>query len=640
MDAKGHYVKPARRCVTPSVLFSVCVEPHAEPCSGREDTENRTWGRCHAWKSRRHGNRWATPTEFTTYDPLELWAWMHSNARRNSRNYVVSPVASDTLTLAQWWEEIVSTGTAWEPVGSKRTGAPEDGTTRFRRLVLRGTPDIIDYTRYGYRWIWLSGRQYLPLEEEQISSHLGIPWIDTKEPDPDHGRLLRTARERSHLWMRAFLQLTDWWQANSTSSWGFTAGQLAMGVMRSHLEPKALCTHNCPRTHQLERRAAFGGRCSTWYVGDVGPVQESGTVATPAPARSKYGRIDGPLFLLDIRSMYPTILRDQTFPVRRFSYRENVPTRELLEHCRTYGVIASVTMETGVAEYPVRSGTRITYPTGKFQTTLTGPELVQAGKDGKLLKCHEMALYDTAPVFKKAAGALIDMRERARADGNWAWEFFAKLLGNSMGGKLAQTRGRWLERRKMGPAVEWGEWFEGRGKGGKPRRFRAVAGLVWEWVTDEQGAGPHTAAFDYLTAYGRLWMRRLRAMCPIESVISQDTDGIWVLSPAVDALRKNGVTFGDSAGDIRIASASEYGRFFGPRHYYTQSGWTLSGFNSPVMDVDGMGLSHTHETNPIRSGTPDVPNALYTVHKRAHLKLEVPFGVVNQFGWIGPKLIG
>lgn len=637
MDRRGHYVKPAKKCGVPAVLFSVVIEPSVDPSPTNPDAERRRWGHAHVWKSRRHGAKWATPTEFTTRDPDELWAWMASHARRKARNYVVAPIASDALTLSGWWDECVSAGVAWEPVRSNRLGEPEDGTTRFRRLVLKGTPDIIDYTRYGLRWLWCSGRQYIPLEEEQIATHLGIPWIDTERHESPNGVILRTARERSHLWFRTFLKLTDWWQAHSKSSWGFTAGQLAMGVLRTHLEPKSLCTHKDDRVHALERRAAFGGRASTWFVGDVGPVQQSGTPANPAPVPSKYGRIDGPAISLDIRSMYPGILRDNVFPARLVSYAEHQPAGYPQEMAKTYGVIASVTIETRRSEYPRRNGSRIDYPLGKFQTTLTGPELLRLKRDGKVLKCHEIAIYDTAPVFSKAANELIRMREAARQSGNWAWEFFAKLLGNSMGGKLAQTKGRWLERRKVAPMMEWGEWIQQGKSGEKPRKFRAVAGLVWEWVTDPAGAGPHTAAFDYLTAYGRLMMRDIREHCPPESILSQDTDGLWVLPKAVDAIRKAGVPFGDDAGQLRVTSVSDVARFFGPRHYFTSAGWVLAGFHEARLDVDGMGISHTVEMNPVRAGTDELPGALYTVSKRSHLRLETHGGPVSQFGWVGPK---
>lgn len=637
MNRQGHYVKPARRNFTPSVLFSVVVEPIEGVVDGHPERSHRTLSRCAAWCARRVRDEWKERRSIETYDPLELWAWMHERAKRDARNYVISPIASDTLTLSRWWEEAESAGVCWQPERNFTVYPPEDGTTRIRRLVLKGVPDIIDYQRHGYRWIWCSGRQYLPLDEEKIASSMGITWIDTEHHQSDDGKLLRTPRERSRMWLEAMIQLCSWWKSHAKAPWGSTAGQLAMGVMRSHLAPKALCTHNDTDVLRMEREAAFGGRASTWFVGDIGNPVEIGTVRNPAPKPARFPAIPGPLFSVDVRSMYPYLLREMRFPVRLWSYREQMRVKELDESIDGNGVIARVTIQTNTPEYPRRNGSRVEFPIGTFTTTLTGPELQALRRDGKVKAVHSVALYDLAPVFRGCAGELIQMREEARKAGNYAWEFLAKLLGNSLGGKLAQGRGKWAERRRSPAEQQWGEWHQGTGKDGKPRRFRAIAGLVWEWITDQVGGGAHTAAFDYLTAYGRLHTRKLRQLCPEKSVVSQDTDGLWVLAQGIDAMRKAGVVFGDQAGELKLDTVVSHARFFGPRHYFTDQGWVLAGFHHPEILSNGTEVLDTTSMNPIRGSADHAPFAIETVSRHCLLKLDIPGQEVAPSGWVRPK---
>lgn len=640
MDRLGHWVKPARRVTVPAVAFSVVVDELCLPVESDPDCAARVWKGCAAWVARRVKGRWQPPHELQTTEPAELWDWMHRHARRDARNYVVCPVASDVLTLSGFWREVQAAGCAWEPVKSKRRGSPEDGVTRFRRLVLKGVPDVIDFSRYGFRWVWLSLGQYLPLGLEEVAKGLSLPWIDTGRHDDSGTKGLRTPREIARVVLGAFENLTDWWGRHSKAPWGFTAGQLAMGVVRTHTQPKTLCTHGNTALHRQERAACFGGRASTWYVGDVGRPAEFDSFLSPAPAPSKYGSIPGPLHLVDVRSMYPHLLATHSFPRKLWSFARGRSPTELAQACKSYGCIAEVQIRTDRGEFPRRVGDRVAYPRGTFSTVLSAPEIVEASRSGKILEVGNVALYDQAQVFAGAAKELIEMRERARASGNYAEEFFAKLLGNSLGGKLAQRRGRWLERRKKVPVREWGEWCESAGPGKVPRQYRSVCGLVWEYVRDEAGGGPHTAAFATLCALGRLHMARIRKSCPMGSVVSQDTDGLWVTTEGLEAIKAAGFAFGDKAGQLRVARTVESARFYGPRHYWTPDGWILAGFSNPQVWVSGSSVDDTRTDNPVRRSTGEAPVGVFTRVRHSEFKLDCPGMVVDPDGWCSPRIVG
>lgn len=642
-DRKGYYVKPGKRVSAPASLFTIVVNPLVAPAGQREDLSVRSWGDAHVCHSMRRGNRWSKATESKCETPSELWAWMYDKARKDRRNYVVAPSASEVLTLADWWGDAEAGGVAWAPhtphKKAKRKHTRSDGVTRVRRYVARPTVDLIDYSCFGYRWLWVSGHQYFQSDEEELAKAVGWKWPETEMRPYCDGKYVRTVAERSKLWLRVMQRLSDWWQKHARAPWGFTAGQLSMGILRTHIKPKALCTHNDPDAHLLERQASFGGRCSTWYYGDIGHPRDYTTIAAPAPFPGKYGSIPGPILQLDVQSMYPAILAREFFPVKHYSYRVDPPASEPQALAHSFGVIAHVTIETDTPEYPVRRGGDIHYPVGRFQTTLTGPELLALRRDGKVVRCHRMMLYDMGRPFREAAEAMLRLREDTGEYGDDAWKAFAKLIACSLGGKLAQRRGEWQERRKVAPAQSWGEWTESSGKGGIVRRYRAVAGLVWEYVRDSLGAGPFTFAFAYLTAYGRLQMRRIREKCPAESVISQDTDGLWVTRPAAIALTDAKLLAKSGPGKLSFREEVPSARFFAPRHYWTPGEWTLAGFRHGEYDPHTSSVTSLTRLNPLHWSATEAPTATFLRQNAKKLAPELRSAELDQWGWAHPKYL-
>lgn len=641
---KGHYLVPGVGSTRPTVLFSVAVDAGCETVSHDGTFLCRSWRQAWLHMSRRRRDHWTKITSFHCGTPAALFGCLERLALPGYRNFVVAPGAADTLTLADFWDRAEKGGVTWEPTpAEKRRNMkvdPDPDITRFRRLVFSSDPDIIDYLVRGKRYLWVSGSQYLPCDENAIAASMGWKWIDTGDSD-GYGQIVpRTARERSMLWLLVMQRLSEWWGRVSRAPWGLTCGQMAVGILRTHIPPKSLCTHTHAEAHDLEGEAAFGARASTWYLGDVGvPSAYTGPTA-PAPPPSRYGAISGPLHSLDVRSMYPWLLREREFPQRLKQYPRKIRASTPQELAKSWGVLACVTITTRVPEYPLRVDDRIIYPVGTFTTVLTGPELLQLRKDGYVRKCHRMAVYQLGTPTHGAAAAMIEERELARGRQDHMWELFAKLLGNSLGGKLNQRKGMWVAARRKTAQVRWGQWLEMDAKNKRPVKYRALAGLVWRWQQDRPGSGPFAAAFAYLTAYGRLHMRHLREACPAETIVSQDTDGVWCLRPAVDALKTAGWEFGDKAGMLKEDKPVPAARFLGPRHYWIPGQWTLSGFADPVMHADGKTVDYVERKNPLRSAGSGAPCTLLSVTRQGTLDLMTEGGSVDGFGWVHPPYRG
>lgn len=640
MDRKGHYLTPGTRGSAPNVLFAVVQSPSIVEVRGKNPGYWEEWGGADVCVSKYRRGRWSALTGARCETPEALYDWMQKRADPAARNYVVTPDGGASLAVGRVWDHLCTAPVKWRLAGTVWTAKtisrfPKD-TTWVRRCTLTPRCLIFDYSRLGIRWLWLNGHQHLNLTEDEIARTVGAPWEDTGEYDQPTSTTAHTSRARSVLWVRAYQQLADWWRTTAKAPFGLTAAAMSIGILRTHIADKTLCTHSNASAHKLERDASYGGMQRVWYYGDIGQTWRYSTVADPAPPKSEYGRIKGPLYQLDVKSMYPWLLRERRFPTKIADVYYRMQPNELLHWCRTLGVIARVTVETESPEYPLRVGQRIIYPVGRFTTALTGPELLRIAAEGRICHVHYVVTYLTGTPFKSAAAALLAMRDSGDGETNAGWSIFAKNVANSLGGKLAQKRGEWHEREEHPAQVPFGTWSEVRGRGRRSRRYKALAGLVWEWEPDATGAGPYTAAFAYLTAYGRLHMRAVRDQCPDRGCVAMDTDGLWVVDGAVSAVPHFRREADCPAGGLRVKSRVAAARFLGPKHYYTSHGWTLSGFAERVVGPSALHVTDTQRVTPLGSRTGTAPRGTSVVFRTSALAPE-SYGVsVGKDGWASP----
>lgn len=641
-DNTGRYIKPGRGPSAPGVLFCVVPVTRTDRHERYSHITVRSLVSVWACVSYRRRGKWSVPIVANLNDGIELREWMEANAMKGRRNWVVSPIASDALTLTGWWEYVDRMGCRMADRKVDRScDVPTDSAGSrvvFDALVVRGTPDIVGYTHKGASWRWVSGRQYYPDGAETGSAGVNAPGGDRGANGVQSDNQYLGGEAECRRWHSAIVQLADWWLTVSQTPFGCTIGQMSVGMLRSYSPPKMLVTHNDEDTHMLERSAAYGGRASTWYVGNIGHGLDFPIQRFDSDGKCYYQEVDGPVYHMDVRSMYPWLMREHLFPVRRLYYRERMSVPDLLSMCKNYGVIAHVSADTPKAEYPVREGERVTYPVGRIVSTLTGPELLRLACDGAIVKVHRCAFYKLGRPFEQFASKMMALRVKARDEGRKPDEAFAKLLANSLSGKLAQRSGGWERDPASDEPGRWGESFAGSVTTGLCVRRRHIAGIGWRWVDDVSGKGPYTFAFAYLCAYGRLHMRALRERCPAGSVVSQDTDGIHVLQSGYDALSCVQGLVGEAPGQLSKKGSGYSARFFGPRHYWVEGEWTLSGFSSKEVDLAALTVVDTTDSTLWSNRPRSAPTTVNATERRSALKLDIGDGVVQPDGWVDPRI--
>lgn len=641
--SKGYWVRPLTGVTAPSVVVSVAAE--SRPATDREcrsGTPLVLARLCVRTATHRRG-KWHPGTAATFDTGSKFHDWLEQYAQPKRTTYVVAPVASNILTLTGFWSRITRAGALWQCAGGD-TGTRQAASRRARPYTVRswvtsGRPDIVRYCRDGRTITWVSGRQFFDLSNTQLATAVGYRRQGERLHDGGVHASTWGVHEVAALWLQAYTSLVDWWRESSGGRWADTVGGLSLSYFRSRLAPRTVLAHRHPAAGRLETAALYGGRASVWYLGRVGVPQVGrdplvpGTLPRPGPLE------EGPVTLVDVRSLYPFLLAAKPFPVRLLGHIDRPAAGAVPDLLSRYGVIASVELNARHPEYPCRRDGRVVFPVGRFSTVLCGPELERAAKSGEIKQVYQLSYYSMGRPFEAAARSLIEMRAAYRRAGNCGWELFVKLLSNSMAGKLAQRRTKWVRRPGVVAEREWGEWST-RGQGDAPAKlYRSMAGLTWEKVAAEDERRLMGQCFAYLTSYGRYYMRTIREHCPPQSIVSQDTDGLWLLPEGLARLRAVGLLSDGSPGTLRVVREEPAGQWWGPKHYWTPGGWTLAGLTAGVEWCGGVEFYDRNQSNPVHRSADRPPDTVYEYARRVVLSTVPVDGTPDQFGWLHPLVL-
>jgi hypothetical protein len=659
---QGRWITPAGKTWSPSAVVSVVVQTAS---AGRDNATGHAASRLlrvHVAEAHRHGEIWTIPhyRSFDIGDAFHDWLEMYASHRR--RTYIFSPGVMDALTLTGWWSRIEQRGCILRPRvrpddrASGRIAKPavdpadaaihewDSSSMSPDTYIIQCVPsgieaEICRYSTSGKSFQWTRCSQYITASEEEIARAIGHQWLLSPGAQTGTSTVFRSPQDRSFLWCKWFMAMSDWWRSIDGGPWGATTAGLAYSFLRKRIRPRTVLHHNDERCGVLESAAMFGGRRACWYLGNIGSEYMWEKFRDTAPSRSERGTILANMYHYDIRSMYPFLLSRMQFPIERIAYYRSIS----VDHCRdmldTHGVIADVSMRSTTPEYPLRRDNRTIYPIGSYRTTLAGPELQLALATGDAYRVHRAAVYRLGTPFAAAADPLLAMRREYRDTGERGWEMLAKQIANSMTGRLAPRQSQWYPRPTIVPIVQWGPWRSRGPSLGEVRYYRSLAGMTWERILSIESIRPMGAAYAYLTAYGRTLTRGYRQMLDPRTILAQDTDGIWVIDRTLESLTGSLGDIRTDAGEVYQSHVSTVGRFFGPQHYWYGDGWVLSGMRTPIVDP-GTCTAHAHTAQPVVYTSPRTPDPLvFESHSHVGLHEHGILDDVDEHGWVNPPRV-
>lgn len=235
---------------------------------------------------------------------------------------------------------------------------------------------------------------------------------------------------------------------------------------------------------------------------------------------------------LDVNAMYPSVMREFEFP-------SGTPCRTTFysdTRLGMYRVTCYVPQAVKLPCLPLRHKEGVSWPTGKFETVVTTPEIEYARSLGCAVEVIDGYVW---PDRMRPFVEIVDKCESLRKGSppKSALSEFTKYLQNSLYGKFGTRR----EAEDVLLTIDDADAIE---RGYSPA-FRSDDNSLIDgvWVKgkeiDAPYIQPHWAA--YVTAYARLKLHRVIANVGVDRCWYGDTDSVWCDSEAADQAANSGL---------------------------------------------------------------------------------------------------
>lgn len=285
------------------------------------------------------------------------------------------------------------------------------------------------FKKNSYKLVIVDAGNYSPIGVGGLGELIGLrkviieDWATVKKEELEER--VRIDTEILFMFVSQFLKFL---KNNNLCSFGWTISQVAFKTFRHRFydeEKEPIYIHAHEATMKLERESYRGGICENFYRGE------------------RYDLF----YKLDINSSYPFICRNYPLPTKLVKYCNTPCGFWSAFKNKNYGVIADVTIHTKVRCVAVRKKingeTKLVMPVGTFRCVLTTPELkLLLALGGKILKVHRYAVYLLRRgVFKDFVDYFYGLRRKFKKEGNSLYDYFCKIILNSLTGKWGQKSG-------------------------------------------------------------------------------------------------------------------------------------------------------------------------------------------------------
>lgn len=417
-----------------------------------------------------------------------VWEWLDKMCGRNRRLWIILHDAGQGLTalrfqdLLPYWYKI-----AW--------------------FVDKDPPVILELdSRDNHRLLFVDLKNYIPETLDKIGELIDVRVAEFPGYGSSDEEQWQWAEHCLRVIRLAFEQVRKFHTVHDIGRWQYTLSGMSLAVWRRRLGPMPIQKSRPREVQELERRCYYNVPVEVLY----------------------YGKYNKPCHLIDVNSMFPYVMRDS--PVPRELHATGRGMRDYLDR---FKVVLSHTCAVALVEsheqpYPIKLADGTYFATGRFWTTLPGPELERAARDGHLIDMDDWAVYRTAVMFADYVDYWHPLKTSARKQGRTLDEFIAKQMLVSLHGKLGQRKDHWMETPAMPDDPKWGRWREWCPAVGDVTDYRSIAGTVEYSTGSEEARYAFAAIPAWVTAYARQYMDYICSVAGPRNVLYRVADGAIV----------------------------------------------------------------------------------------------------------------
>lgn len=331
--------------------------------------------------------------------------------------------------------------------------------------------------------------------------------------------------------MKALQMWVSFCRDHDLGSFAATQAGQSLNAFRHRFMTHDIYIHNTRRALELEREAYLGARTEAFRL----------------------GVFKGSFHVLDVNSLYPFVMKKFPFPTRLRGVLKEVSIDEYQEIRKDKCLVvarADLQVEQEAQRVaPHRYQDRLVYPTGRFSSVLTSPELDEAITAGIVERLSDVAVYDAEPLFKSYVDTFYRLRRKYHDAGNLVWYEIVKVFLNSLYGKFGQYNYQW-DNVDTSLNLPTGVHTIYDVEKDSRETYRSLGGVVARRSTRrEEPWTSFPAIAAHVTAYARRHITQLRARAGVSHVWYMDTDSLFVDDAGLVALQG---LVSDRLGDLKI----------------------------------------------------------------------------------------
>lgn len=497
----------------------------------------------------------------------DFWAFLKRRLDERRPLYCFAHNLPFDLTILNFWNYV------------------EQHNLRFDFSVMEDPPCIFLLKINECKVYFIDTMNYWRLPLSEIGKSVGI---EKTEMPNDYSRSKEWVSYCSNdviILKEAIIQLIRFLNENDLGSFGLTTPSIAMKCFKhKFLKKDTIYIHDNKRCLEIERGSYYGGYTANFFVGQVKKE----------------------VFYLDVNSLYPSVMRND-FPVKLIRYMNNPNIKEVRRVYKNKGICAEVEILDHDNSYPKRVEGKLCYCLGHYNTYLCGPELVHAIEHDSIASIYRFAYYDMKPIFKDFVDYFYNLRLRYKQTGNKTYDYFTKLIMNSLYGKFGQQGFRWLkltreslmlyydimnvpfpdcyDKELIEPDANWIEnkWYAANLDHGIPIRSVHQNIQIKFPVGEHHESCPIIAG--YVTGYGRSLLHSYIGIAGNDNVFYCDTDSLFVTKRGRDRLIRSNSVSDSTLGLLKLEGSSKLNEFWGPKDYVFGGKQTLKGIRSNAIMI-------------------------------------------------------
>lgn len=591
-NRRAHYVRENSRSET----IYQCVWYDCET-RGVTDAEGITrhelvfgWA---AYSRRYKDGRWSKAKWLRFTRGYDLWKWITSLTKNKRSLYV--------------WAH----NQTFDWCASSASYSLDRLNWTLRKAIVDAPPFVMEYLRKGRRIVLADTLNIWRMSLAEMGKLTGLvklemPLVWTGKPSDDS-----YCRRDVEIIMRAVQEWADFLRNEDLGKFCLTVASQAMQTFRHRDLSDRILIESDPQSLRIARAAYHGGRVECFYIG---------------PLR-------GPLYMLDINSLYPFCMREFTYPLRLIGTFTQPPIIDVVDMLQRFRVCAHVTLRTTEPIVPVKENGKLIFPTGTFDAYVSTPELEYLLKHQQVLNVQSIAVYEEGRPFLHFVENLYQRKVKASIDGNKVEAGHYKLLLNSFSGKWGQNGIKWTtigRTRKRDISFYRSIDIDTN----RVTNYRRFNGLVQRRDTFPESRESHPAIAAHITSYGRMVLWALMRKIPPKHNFYCDTDSILVTPEGFEHIK-------DAVSDVALGGLKIVGKFtdgviYGCKDYVLGGIRTCKGIRDQA--VESQPGSYRQQKwvgfrGALRNGWLDAPRCMDVnkVLRRVYTK-----GVVQSDGFVLP----